>query len=193
MPLTDNQIATALRQGDESIFEQVFKTYYECLCHFANTFVADMDEAEEVVQNVFLHLWEIRATVDIHSSIKSYLYQSVHNRCLNAIKHNKVKQAHGEYVKYTQGSEPVDISQPMQAQELEHLIAQAIESMPPQCQKVFKLSRFEELSYAEIAAQMNIALKTVENQMGKALRMMREQLKDYIITFVIIILTSNIF
>jgi RNA polymerase sigma-70 factor (ECF subfamily) len=190
--LTDSKIAKALQQGDESVFEQVFKTYYECLCNYANTFVTDMDEAEEVVQSTFLLLWEKRAELNIQISVKSYLYQSVRNRCLNQIKHNKVRQAHGDYVKYVEGDEPVDTTQPILTHELEGLIADAVESLPPQCGKVFRLSRFEELSYAEIADQLNIAVKTVENQMGKALRIMRMQLKDYFITILLIII-SNIF
>ena len=170
----------ALRKGDEVVFEKVFKNYYERLCNYANTFVNDMDEAEEMVQSTFLTLWEKRGSIDIHTSVKSYLYQTVHNQSLNRIKHYQVKQAHGEYVKYHADVATIDSTQNFLSEELEQLINTAIESLPPQCQTVFRLSRFENLTYAEIAEHLNVSVKTIENHMGKALRIMREQLKDYL-------------
>ena len=180
MPIAENELAYALQKGDELVFEDIFKNYYERLCNYANTFVNDMDEAEEMVQSTFLILWEKRESIDIHTSIKSYLYQAVHNQSLNRIKHFKVQQAHGEYMKQQADSGTFHYTENFLGEELEQQINAAIESLPPQCQTVFRLSRFENLTYAEIAQQLNVSVKTIENHMGKALRIMRVQLKDYI-------------
>jgi len=180
VPLQENELANALQKGDEIVFEKVFKDYYERLCNYANTFVNDMDEAEEMVQSTFLALWEKRENIDIHTSVKSYLYQAVHNQSINKIKHYQVRQVHSEYVKHHGDFGTYDSSQSILGEELEKQINTAIESLPPQCQTVFKLSRFENLTYAEIAQQLDISVKTIENHMGKALRIMREQLKDYL-------------
>jgi RNA polymerase sigma-70 factor (ECF subfamily) len=139
-----------------------------------------MDEAEEMVQGTFLTLWEKRETIDIHTSVKSYLYQAVHNNSLNLLKHYQVRQAHSEHIKYHTDPGTDFNTQKVLGDELEQEIDAAIGSLPAQCQTVFRLSRFENLTYAEIAEQLNISVKTVENHMGKALKILRERLKDYL-------------
>jgi len=104
----------------------------------------------------------------------------VRNACLNVIKHEKIKQKYaGEEIASAARSHD-SVTNFMASNELEYRIKMALEELPEQCRIVFKLSRFEELKYAEIAEQLNISVKTVENHMGKALRIMREQLKDYL-------------
>lgn len=191
MSLSDKELAVALHGGNETIFEQVFRDYYERLCNYANTMVNDMDEAEEIVQSTFLALWEKRSGIDIHTSVKSYLYQAVHNTCLNRIKHNRVKQTHSEYYRYTADVAMGSGSDLLIGKELEGQINDAIDSLPSQCQTVFRLSRFENLTYAEISEQLNISVKTVENHMGKALRILREKLKDYLPLFLFILFFEN--
>lgn len=180
MPVLVNELAEALQRGDEVVFEKIFKDYYERLCNYANTFINNMDEAEEMVQGTFLTLWEKRETIGIHTSVKSYLYQAVHNNSLNLLKHYQVRQAHSEHIKYHVDPGADYSTQKVLGDELEQEINTAVESLPAQCQTVFKLSRFENLTYAEIADQLNISVKTVENHMGKALKVMRERLKDYL-------------
>lgn len=174
------ELALALQNGDELVYEQVFRDYYERLCNYANSIINDMDEAEEMVQNTFVILWEKRENIDIHTSVKSYLYQAVHNHCLNKLKHFKVRHAHNEHFKYHMESGVDNNSQQIIFDELEQEINAAIEELPTQCKHVFKLSRFENLTYAEIAEQLNISVKTIENHMGKALRILRIKLKDYL-------------
>ena len=173
-------IVAALRQGDSVVFEQLFDEYYERLCNYANSFLDDIDESEEVVQSTFITLWEKRDKLDIQISVKSYLYQAVHNQSLNKIKHDRVKQSHFEYITYQNNVEAPDGYQRMIEKELAEKIRLVVESLPQQCRIVFTLSRFENLSYAEIAAQLNLSVKTVENHMGKALRIMRTELSDYL-------------
>src|SRR5688572_20194825 len=115
----------------------------------------------------------------------------VRNACLNLIKHEKIKQKHvdGELALADRSVESV--AHTVMASELETRISDALSKLPEQCRLVFKLSRFEELKYAEIAEQLNISVKTVENQMGKALKIMREQLKDYLPLLLVMILEFN--
>ena len=120
----------------------------------------------------------------IETSIVHFL-QRVHNAALNRIKHGKVRKLYAEEQMGLYTSEPA--SHLSLQNELQQQIEQAIESLPEQCRLVFKLSRFEELKYAEIAALLGISIKTVENQMGKALKVMREKLKDYLVIIVLIL------
>jgi RNA polymerase sigma-70 factor (ECF subfamily) len=178
--LRDNQLFETLKAGDITAFEMLFRTYYQPLCNYAFTFVQDHDEAEEIVQSTFLQVWEKRDVLEIRTGVKPYLYAMVRNASLNVIKHEKVKQQHMA-VEIAMGERSVEsVSRTVMASELEARIYNAMEALPEQCRLVFKLSRFEELKYSEIAEQLNISIKTVENHMGKALRIMREQLKDYI-------------
>lgn len=185
MDFSEKHVFDSIKEGNASAFEMIFRTYYQSLCNYAYSFLSDKDEAEEVVQATFITIWEKRASVSIDTSFKSYLYRAVRNSCLNVIKHEKVKQQHASYqVAYSESSVE-SVSQTIQASELENKIQEAMKALPEQCRLVFQLSRFEELRYAEIAEQLQISVKTVENHMGKALKIMREQLKDYLPLFLI--------
>jgi len=157
-----------------------FRAHYQPLCNYAYTFVQDRDEAEEIVQSAFLSVWEKRESLEIRTSLKSYLYTMVRNACLNVIKHKKIKQKHVNEELAIADRSHESVSQRVYSSELEQRIQVSMEKLPEQCRLVFKLSRFEELKYAEIADQLNISVKTVENQIGKALKIMREELKDYL-------------
>lgn len=178
--LSSQQLLNTLRAGDITAFEMIFKTYYQPLCNYAYSFVQDRDEAEEIVQSTFLSVWEKRADLAIHTGVKPYLYAMVRNAALNVIKHEKVKQQHASVELAVAEKSVESVTHTVMASELEDRIYKALNKLPEQCRLVFKLSRFEELKYAEIAEQLNISVKTVENQMGKALKIMREQLKDYL-------------
>ncbi len=179
MNLPEQEIA-ALQEGSEAAFEMLFKSYYSPLCNYAFSFLNDKDEAEEVVQSAFINLWGKRGSLEIQTSLKSYLYTMVRNASLNVIKHARIKKAHAAHE--LAGGELVHdgTAQSVLFSELEQKIREAMNALPEQCRMVFQLSRFEELKYSEIAGQLNISVKTVENHMGKALKIMREQLRDYL-------------
>lgn len=178
--LSEKELIQGLQTGNEAAFESIFRSYYVRLCNFAYSFLEDKDESEEVVQSTFLAIWEKHDSIDIQISLKSYLYRAVNNSCLNRIKHVKVKSAHHDYAKSNEQVFDDDASENLISKELEHQIEVAINALPPKCAMVFRLSRFENLSYAEIAEQMDISVKTVENQMIKALKTLRVELKDYL-------------
>jgi RNA polymerase sigma-70 factor, ECF subfamily len=178
--LPTDQLLLTLQAGDITAFEMIFKTYYQSLCNYAYSFVQDRDEAEEIVQSTFLSIWEKRDNLSIHTGVKPYLYAMVRNASLNVLKHEKIKQQHAAVEMAVAERSAESVTRTVMASELEERIYKAMNKLPEQCRLVFKLSRFEELKYAEIADQLNISIKTVENQMGKALKIMREQLKDYL-------------
>lgn len=170
----------SLSNQNEAAFEKVFKTYFKGLHAFAYTFVKDDVMAEEIVQNVFFRIWEKKEQLQIDDSLKSYLYRSVHNESLNHIKHLKVKTSFQLQYSGNMESSNQDASNQMIATELETEIEKAINELPQQCRIIFQMSRFEQLKYQQIADQLNISIKTVENQMGKALKVMRSKLIEYL-------------
>jgi RNA polymerase sigma-70 factor (ECF subfamily) len=178
--LTEQELVQALASGDIKAFEMYFKTFYQPLCNYAYTYLQDREESEEIVQTIFASVWEKRSGINIKISAKSYLYAMVRNACLNAIKHEKIKQRHiGEELATTNAGYEA-VAETVTSLELESRINVALTKLPEQCRLVFKLSRFEELKYSEIAEQLGISVKTVENHMGKALKIMREQLREYL-------------
>lgn len=180
-----------LVQGNELAFEKIFKIYYKPLCHYAYSFLNDGAEAEEVVQNTFVKIWERRTTIQVQTSVKAYLYSMVRNSCLNVIKHEKVKQEYAQDHQYVSEKARLVVEEKMISNDLESKIYEAMRALPEQCRLVFQLSRFEELKYQEIADQLEISVKTVENQMGKALKTMRVHLKEYLVLVLLFIQTSN--
>jgi RNA polymerase sigma-70 factor (ECF subfamily) len=175
---------TSFKISREEDYEWIFRQYYQNLCNYAHTWLKDMDASEEVVQSVFVRLWEKKELLSIDTSIKSYLYKAVYHASLNEIRHRKIKEQYIHMQKEEEVSGP-DINSG--AKELEGKIEKALLTLPEQCRLIFRMSRFEELKYREIAAVLNISIKTVENQMGKALRLMRENLSDYLTIILVII------
>ncbi|WP_234364345.1 RNA polymerase sigma-70 factor [Lunatibacter salilacus] len=168
---------------DEPTFEQVFKEHYGALHAYANVILKDSAGAEEVVQTVFLKLWEKRSGLRITSSLKAYLYKAVYHYSLNHLKHQKVRQRHWEQTHYELNQQlSSDNSQIMEGQEKELMqrIQQILVELPEKCRMVFHLSRFEELKYGEIAEQLGISVKTVEAHMSKALKTLRLELAEFL-------------
>lgn len=155
-------------------FEEVFKTHFKNLHAYAFTLLNDAANAEEMVQNVFCRLWEKRETINIQTSATAYLYKAVYLECLNFLKHQKVKAAYETFSQSRPASELAPASSKLQLGELEWHINKALEALPEQCRIIFQMSRNEELKYQEIADQLGLSIKPIENQMGKALRIMRE-------------------
>jgi RNA polymerase sigma-70 factor, ECF subfamily len=183
--LSDSEILLAITAGNESMFEQLFRKYYQLLCNYGNSILKDLDEAEEVVQSVFMDIWEKKNDLQINISLKSYLYRMVHNRCLNKLKHEKIKEQYKVYTYAQTQNNPSNAIHLTLQNELQQSIEDAIADLPEQCRLIFKLSRFEELKYSEIAEQLGISIKTVENQMSKALKILRERLADYLVIYLV--------
>lgn len=165
---------------DDNAFERLFKEHFKALHAYANVMLRDDGLAEEMVQNVFLRLWEKREQLNVQTSVKAYLYKMVHNACLNHFKHNKTKAKYENYATYAMEGQTDNAAKKLELRELEQRIAEALNDLPQQCRTIFQMSRFEELKYKEIADQLGLSVKTVENQMGKALKIMRVKLADFL-------------
>jgi RNA polymerase sigma-70 factor (family 1) len=173
----DVHIIKGIRAGRESAFEVLFKDYYRPLSVFALRYMSDLELAKEIVQGFFVHLYENRKSIIITNSLESYLYQSVRNRCLNHIRQKKTQKQHLDQFNLKQETSE-NLEEKIQATELEHIIFQIIASLPPQCQRIFNLSRVKGLSNSEIAVQLDISKRTVETQISNALKALRNTLGD---------------
>lgn len=161
------------------LIEEEFKTHFQGLHRYAYAMIKDEIMAEEMVQNVFYKLWKGRESLSIDGSVASYLYRSVHNECLNYIKHQKVKAAYQAHAARTM-EHINNAAEKLRLKELEQRLEKALNELPEQCRTIFQMSRFEELKYAEIAGRLGLSVKTVENQMGKALKLLRTKLADFL-------------
>jgi RNA polymerase sigma-70 factor (ECF subfamily) len=187
--LSEQEIVIAIQQGNKQVFENLFRLYYAPLVGYANKMLGDKMDAEEVVQKLFCKLWENKESFSVSISVKSYLYKSVHNHSLNFIKHQKVKQQHAHTILSKEVETEKDASHLVRAKELNKKILAAIEQLPEQCRITFQLSRNENLKYAEIAETMGVSIKTVENQMGKALKHLRTSLAEYMVSVMLFLIS----
>ena len=165
--------------GNPALFEDIFKSHFKSLHIYACSIVKDEAVAEEIVQNVFYKLWEGRSRIRFQQSVGGYLYKAVYYESLNYLKHAKVKAAYKAHLNHHK-TEYDNSADKVSVKELQQKIDKAISELPEQCRAIFYLSRFEELKYSAIAAHLGISVKTVENQMGKALRLLRLKLVEYL-------------
>lgn len=163
----------------KSDFEELFNTHYSNLCAYANNFLKDVDASEEVVQEVLFKLWTNKDTIIITTSIQSYLFRAVRNASLNVLKHVNIREDYKLHHEYEMQNEQSSEDE-MIVSELEQKIREAIDQLPVERKKVFIMSRYEGLKYKEIAEKLNISVSTVENQMVKALKYLRNELADYL-------------
>ncbi|MEM6735019.1 MAG: RNA polymerase sigma-70 factor [Bacteroidota bacterium] len=171
-------IVEQLRNKNKRAFELVFNHYFGIMVLYAARFMDTKVEAEEIVQDVFVKFWEKCSSLSPDSSIKSYLYRSVHNSCLNAIKHEKVRDGYKQHIIQFLESSYLEDHELNDPDAIRKRIHNEVDRLPPRCSEIFKLSRFEGLKYQEIADHLGISVKTVEVQMGKALKLLRETLQD---------------
>lgn len=179
MPMiSDNEITRRIRQGDKGQFESLFRSSYVSLVRYAKTIIKDHDTAEEIVQDLFVRLWQERQKINIESSLNGYLFRAVHNRCLHWLSHTRVVERHAQEMaeqEMEKSESPVEI---IQYNELQLKIAKVIERLPERCGRIFCMNRFEGLKYSEIAEKLSVSVKTVEANMGRALKEFRKALKE---------------
>lgn len=183
-----DEFVTALRNGNHKTFETLFEMHYSALCRYACSIVNDANDAEDIVQKVFYKLWDQHKELDIRTSVKSYLYRIVHNESLNLVQQRTTRAELNMTVVRWGDDQTDDVNQVLDAGELQKAIDKAIHTLAPQCRKVFEMSRIEQLSYSEIAGQLQISTNTVENHISKALKHLRVELKDFLVIFLAILL-----
>ena len=182
MPDIEKNIFEKIKADDIRSFENIFRKYYAILCNYAYKIVKDMDEAEEIIQDLFFNIWEKRHTINIESSVKSYLYRSTYNRCMLLLRHESVKHKYEKYLRDQDRNTEYDISDEINARELAGVIDKTLEELPERSRKIFSLSRFDGLKYHEIAKKLSLSVKTIEANMGKALKLFRKNIKAYLET-----------
>lgn len=184
MDYLEKTILNNLKAGDEKAFEFIFKSYFQTLYNYAQNILHSGYGAEEVISNVFARLWERRDQINIDESLKSYLFRTVYNTCLNQLRQLKVEEKYKSYFinyfveAYTSGSEfPLE---KLIEEELENKISHIIESLPEQCRAMFLLSRDEGLTHDEIAVRFGVSVNTVHTQIARALKRFRDELRNYL-------------
>jgi RNA polymerase sigma-70 factor (ECF subfamily) len=183
LPSAESALVSAVRAGDEAAFEQLFRRYYNPLCVFVTRYVGDPSLAEEMVDAVFARIWEQRTRWEVRTGLASYLYAAARYQVLDWRRHAAVEgrvreRAIAEGTSPGQGRSP-DQHQACEAAELEAAIREAIEHLPERCRLIFTLRWQHHLSYAEIATTLGIATKTVETQINRALKALRERLRPF--------------
>jgi RNA polymerase sigma-70 factor (ECF subfamily) len=174
--LSDIHIFQQIKNGDVAAFNQLFDNYYPPMCYLACKYLVDMDLSRSLVQEVFVDLWTRREKISVDYSVKSYLFNMVKNRSIDHLRRHK------KDIQLTESEEEM-IHAPfhdiIEEAELNHRINASINELPEKCREIFLLCRFEGMKYAEIARKLDISVKTVEMQMGIALKKMRSSLSDY--------------
>lgn len=176
-PSEEKTIFEKVQKGEEKAFEQLFKLYYGYLCAFACKIIEDEIAAEEIVQDTFVKFWEKREQITIETSVKSYLFRSVKNSCLNTIKHNNTKANYAQYI--IAEAEKNNFDDNYIEVDLAEKIEESIQALPEKRRKIFRMSREEGLKYREIAEKLHLSVKTVEAQMSLAIKTLRNKLKNY--------------
>lgn len=189
--LNNDLIWKQIMSDDVNAFQTLFNAFYANLVSYSHRFTQQQVISEEIVQDVFISIWERRRKIDIQSSLKSYLYRAVKNRTINYVKNQLPKDQ-----VTTDLNENLSVIETIEElsdeSELKEAIDQAISQLPDKCRTIFLLSRSEGLSHKEIAAELDISTKTVENQIGIAIKKLKISLKPYLNSIVFSIIFKTV-
>ena len=179
--LNELLILKRIKEGNIKAFEELFRCYYFPLCCYAAGITGQMEVAEEIVEELFYVLWKDREQLQIFQSVKSYLYRAVRNKALQYCEHEEVRNRYRDTVMATSPSESsIDPHQQMEYEELQKLINTTLAKLSVRRRRIFEMHRMEGRKYGEIASLLSISVKTVEAEMTKALRILREEVENYI-------------
>ena len=184
---SENDLLLQIKQGSMDAFERLYFDMQPRMFAFSRKFIEDREVARDIIQEIFFEFWENRLVTDIKTSVNAYLFKVLHNKCLNHIRDSKVR---GRYVSYVDiklreaellfFDEDQESYKSIFLKEIEEILNASIENLPEGCREVFILSRNQGLSNKEIADQLNISVRTVENQIYRALKILKTNLKDYL-------------
>ncbi|MDD4515823.1 RNA polymerase sigma-70 factor [Massilibacteroides sp.] len=182
--LSEEEMIALLKQGNWWAFNSIFNTYYLQLYFHCRKYIPDTEEAKDLLQNVFLRLWDKREEIEIEISLKAYLFRCVQNECLNAIRSSRstisLSEIDGESIilpdRGGQSSPEIDT----EGREIEKAIDSVIETLPEQCRNIFILSRIKGMRNKDIAQHLSVSVRTVDTQIYRALKIMKKGLKDYL-------------
>ncbi len=193
----EKSIVRSLKQGDERAFELLFKMYFKKLCVYANHYLHNREDSENVVKDSFVRIWEKRGDLSVDTSLAGYLYATVRNQAINHLLRERGKNAflknadqdfEKEYEAYLSSIEDYPVSN-LILQDIHEQIRKIVDKLPPQCCEVFILSRFEMLSHEEISKKTGISIATIKTQIVRALAKLRIELAEYLLCLLLISMT----
>jgi RNA polymerase sigma-70 factor, ECF subfamily len=194
MDILEKRILTDLKYGSKKAFEYVFKTYYDPLMKYAEEILKNRDQAEDVIENLFVIIWEDRKLLDIHTSFRSYLYRSTYNACMNVIRKRKSESKYRDFfthhTNFLKTHDYGSLSYPLTGlieKEINSEISNIIDKLPPQCKKIFLMSRSDNLTHQEIAEELGISVNTVKCHIMNALKVLQVALKDLMIVLILLL------
>jgi RNA polymerase sigma-70 factor, ECF subfamily len=176
-----------IKKNDKASFSIIFAQYYKDLVTFSFGIVRNLNTSEEIVQDVFIKLWENRASVIIDRSLKSYLLKSVQNHSLNWLQHLKVQNRFASYIKEHQLLSNNETENYILHSELEQNLEEALNKIPLEFAQAFRMNRFENLSYPEIAQKLGVSTRTIEVRISKALSLLRDALKEFLLLIILLL------
>ena len=166
-------------EGDKEAFRFFFEKYYTDLCNFVNIYLNDPITTEDIVQDIYVYFWNKKENIRIETSVKSYLLKASKNKSLNYLRDEKARLViQNKLAEESETSYEIPVISE-DNHRLQEIIKKAVESLPEKCREIYILSKEKKLTYNEISNELGISVKTVENQMGNALKKMREFLRPY--------------
>ncbi len=181
--VNERLLIIALKQDEKQAFTKIFRAYYKDLVLFGGTYISEKSVCEDIVQNIFLKLWDDRKTLDIENSLKLYLLKAVRNHCLDELRHRRVIDEHIAYELKSSSANADMTEHYILYSDLCRQLNDALKQLPPQDREVFEMSRLENIKYQEIASRLNISVRTVEVRISKTLKQLRILLKDFYLLF----------
>lgn len=178
--MNDLLLIEGLRRRDKVVFDYIFNYYYSSLCAFSMQYINDRNEVEDLVQDFFVSLWIEAPNLQIRSSLKSYLFAGVKNRCLDFQKHQKVSEKYRAYILFSAENGDNTTDHYFAESELRQAIQKSLEKLSPRCREIFELSRLKGLSNQEISEQLGISKRTVELQISNSLKILKKELVEYL-------------
>ncbi len=170
-------IVFALKKGDEHAFKTIYDANKKTLSAFINKYTRNQHQTEDIIQDTFIKLWNVRESLDENKSVVSFLYKTAYNTFIDKYRKKKREQSMLDGWLYKRLTQLVEEDDDVKKEKIK-LMQNAIDKLPPKCKTIFMMSKFEQLKYAEIAEQLDISVKTVEAQMGKAFSIIRKHVKD---------------
>lgn len=183
----DHNLLEQLKQGNKKAFSLLFNRYYKDLVLFGGNFLPNKQLCEDIVQSMFLKLWKDREIIMIETSLKSFLLRSVQNSCLDELRHKGVVREHESYSLIFGAEDNMDTDNYVLYSDLQSHLTAALFKLPEACREAFEMNRLEGLKYREIAEKLNVSERTVEVRIGKALSLLRDYLKEFLLTILLLI------
>lgn len=186
LALNDVFLIEGLGRRDKIVFDYIFNYYYSSLCAFSLQYLGDKNSVEDLVQDFFVSLWMDAPRLQIRSSLKSYLFTSIKNRCIDHQKHQKVTAKYRTFILFSSDNSNNSTDQYYAESELRQAIQGSLSKLPPRSREIFELSRLKGLTNQEISDQLKISKRTVELQISNALKVLRKELSDFLPIWLVI-------